>query len=325
MCVVDFLQGIRLSCSLNRGWPTFLQSEKARSISFEAFTLYIVVVLMSILLAEHYLLPMLDGIQVTIEERFAENGGGQSYMQGLRFAIKATNLLSSFIYYAFWLIPVCIGVSLPLSAEYAVTCAEEALKIQTSNGKIGKDLPNKFADLLYDLIVVGTFPAIVSLIDAVNFFSQGLEYLAVPLQYIGISNASAFVSYLVHTIPFLLGMFSFCCWAWLYSYWTFSAVWKVQGMRGPMRLREVESNWAFYLGFGFALTLLSYFVSYFVFAALYYAAFPWLVMVAATAAAAKGKDDMPTALESRMHLPVFFLPRLLVKPILSLLRIHPST
>ena len=96
-------------------------------------------------------------------------------------------------------------------------------------------------------------------------------------------------------------------------------------MRGPMRLREVESNWAFYLGFGFALTLLSYFVSYFVFAALYYAAFPWLVMVAATAAAAKGKDDIPTAIESRMHLPVFFLPRLLVKPILSLLRIHPST
>eukprot|EP00940_MAST-03C_sp_MAST-3C-sp2_P003091 g3091.t1 len=67
---------------------------------------------------------------------------------------------------------------------------------------------------------------------------------------------------------------------WVYAYYCFEYKWTLQGWSLQRRLREIETRWAFYAGFGAPPTLATYFFPTFVSAGIFALIFPLFILTA---------------------------------------------
>ena len=99
-------------------------------------------------------------------------------------------------------------------------------------------------------------------------------------------------------LPVVGSCISFLYVSWLYSFWAFNARWKSEGIGVVARLRKIETDWAFFLGFGAPLAAATFTNPFFINAAIYSLAFPWLVVVASGANIEVESGAVP----SRIHI-----------------------
>ncbi|KAL7751997.1 hypothetical protein RI367_002525 [Sorochytrium milnesiophthora] len=118
-------------------------------------------------------------------------------------------------------------------------------------------------------------------------------------------------------------LFSFTHVAWLYGYYSFEYKWIIRGWSLEQRMRYVEENWAYFAGFGFPCTMMTFFFSTVVAGGIFAIMFPMFIIMAnssssrahitaatshtgnAQATAANDDDDDPVSARPTSRMPIF--------------------
>mmetsp|Transcript_30236 Transcript_30236/g.50809 ORF Transcript_30236/g.50809 Transcript_30236/m.50809 type:complete len:313 (-) Transcript_30236:135-1073(-) len=109
-------------------------------------------------------------------------------------------------------------------------------------------------------------------------------------------------AYALAFIPYAGTCLSCLSFAWLSALFCFEYKWQMQGWDLERRLNYVESNWAFFAGFGTPCTLATYFLPTFVSAGLFALVFPLLIVLAVVSA---NPQPFPPSCTLPSHLPIF--------------------
>ena len=79
---------------------------------------------------------------------------------------------------------------------------------------------------------------------------------------------------LISFVPYLGPPTSFCLLSWIYSFYTFEYGWILKGWSMNSRMNFVEGKWAYFLGFGFPSTLMTFFFPQFISGGIFALLFP---------------------------------------------------
>lgn len=85
---------------------------------------------------------------------------------------------------------------------------------------------------------------------------------------------------LIGRMPYIGPSVSMAMLMWIYSFYSFEYRWVLQGWSLPRRLKEIETRWVFFAGFGAPSTLLTYFFPMFVSAGIFALIFPIFILTA---------------------------------------------
>lgn len=174
------------------------------------------------------------------------------------------------------------------------------------------------ADAFYDTLVVMTCFGIVIFVDILTATSPWVCHMIADLcAFLGSPSVeSLFRNQLSIILPAIGTCISFLYMCWLYSFWSFNARWKFQGIGIVERLRRIETDWAYFLGFGAPLAAATFSNTFFINAGVYSLAFPWLIILATCA----DNKHSRRSTSSRLH--IFHLSRLVFEKLRS--RVLPS-
>ncbi len=158
-------------------------------------------------------------------------------------------------------------------------------------------------DVFYDTVVVMTCFGTVGCVDLVTAASPWICHRVADLcVMVGSEPLDHLFRHQISTVLPILGTsVSFVYVCWLYSFWAFNARWKFEGLGIVARLRKIETDWAFFLGFGAPLAAATFTNPFFINAAVYALAFPWLVILASGADTTVTRNRTTTTL-SRIHI-----------------------
>jgi hypothetical protein len=158
-------------------------------------------------------------------------------------------------------------------------------------------------DVFYDTVVVMTCFGTVGCVDLLTAASPWMCHRLADLCVMaGSAPLDRLFRYQLSAVLPVLGTgVSFVYVCWLYSFWAFNARWKFEGIGIVARLRKIETDWAFYLGFGAPLAAVTFNNPFFINAAVYALAFPWLVILA-SGADTTVKRGRSTTTPSRIHI-----------------------
>ncbi|KAI8815706.1 etoposide-induced protein 2.4-domain-containing protein [Fimicolochytrium jonesii] len=152
-------------------------------------------------------------------------------------------------YYTFWVYPIYI-VTFVLNAMWYQKIAERSFRVQ-----VGKPVTVAFSyQRLITLLTSESYRALLLL----NFLIQ---------------------SALVYFIPIFGPPLSFVCFCWSASFYAFEYRWGQKGWTLEQQIEHFERHWAYYFGFGFPCTLLTFFFPQIVSQGLFALIFPLYIIL----------------------------------------------
>jgi etoposide-induced 2.4 mRNA len=94
-----------------------------------------------------------------------------------------------------------------------------------------------------------------------------------------IYRAILFMNYLIfatiiYVLPIVGPIISFTYFCWIYAYYSFEYKWINQGWKLEKRIEYFEEKWAYFAGFGFTFTAITFFVDHFLSAGVFALFFP---------------------------------------------------
>ena len=239
----EFWRGLNTGLSLYLAWPVFLASSKVRKNALQSFLFNGIIFLSSILFVEYFIFPLFLRARVVIV--------GFGWIDSLLSGITRV------VYYCFWLLPLYV-ISLMLNMSAVTEVAEDtfiALKIK-------QDVSPEAARVLADMIFESIFVTVCMIVAA------AIDLLVALAPYV---SPSFWIFYPC----------SFLFWTWIMAFCAFNTKWKLQGVGILRRVCAIETNFAFYAGFGTPITAFTYFYpNFFVNAIVYSLMYPWVVIIA---------------------------------------------
>lgn len=278
-----FYQGLCLGVSVHKAWPVFLTSSTVRKRSAQSLVLNGGIFLASIYLVETCLFPLFRNVV-------------DSSPFWLAYFL---NMVMGILYYGCWLLPLYV-IQLVMNMNAVTEVAKDTLfTVLRVPSNTNANLSSVISDVLFETVFVTACMIFAGVID------------------IGITLA-----------PYTSDIFWLCypCsiiyWTWIYAFCAFNTKWKLQGVGVLRRINAIQSNAAFYCGFGTPLTLLTYFYpNFFVNAVIYALLYPWFVIIAC--ASNNGDTDpslnpmLAVEYDPTMQFPVFKIPYTIASRLLS--------
>lgn len=293
--VVNFYNGLCASLAIHKAWPIFLKSYKVRYRTAQSFAFNGIIYLSSIMLVEYTIFPLMRHVIGTLS---GEGAGWLGYLvEGLTWLV----------YHVFWLLPLYV-ISLILNMTTVTEVAEDTFKVVGLPHDKNSSISNVISDMLFESFFLAMCMGVAA----------GFDILVVLSSY-------------VSKILLLFYPVSFLYWAWIYAFCAFNTKWKLQGVGIIRRVGSIESNVAFFAGFGTPLTALTYFFPNFFVNAVFYALFyPWLVIIACASCndasnatlnpLLKEDADKETSAKSKIiRFRIFHLPQSIAQSVLACL------
>jgi etoposide-induced 2.4 mRNA len=241
--LADFLNGVSTGIAFYVAWPVFLKSSKVRKNALQSFLFNGLIFLSSILVVEYFIFPLFRSAKFLI----ASFGWLDTLLAGI----------TRVVYYCFWLLPLYV-ISLMLNMSAVTEVAEDTFIVL----KIKQDVSSEAARVLADVIFESIFVAVCMIVAAVIDLLVALAPYVSPLLWVFYPC-------------------SFLFWTWIMAFCAFNTKWKLQGVGILRRVRAIETNFAFYAGFGTPITAFTYFYpNFFVNAIVYSLMYPWVVIIA---------------------------------------------
>jgi etoposide-induced 2.4 mRNA len=138
-----------------------------------------------------------------------------------------------------------------------------------------------------------------------------------------IYRAILFMNYLIfatiiYILPIVGPIISFIYFCWIYAYYSFEYKWINQGWKLEKRIEYFEERWAYFAGFGFTFTVITFFVDQFLSAGVFALFFPIYIIMANNALPMPRQNER-TRFSSLMpyRLPVFWVARKLNDKIIT--------
>ncbi|KAI8058681.1 etoposide-induced protein 2.4-domain-containing protein [Gilbertella persicaria] len=131
-----------------------------------------------------------------------------------------------------------------------------------------------------------------------NVISSMASTVLTTLLYI---NCGVFAS-LLYKVPYVGILLSFLMNCMIFSYYCFEFQWVYKGWSIEKRLSFMESHWAFFLGFGFPATFITFFLSFLRSGAVFALIYPFFIimaMIAAPKATTPYAQTMPSGIKAR--------------------------
>tara|TARA_B100001250_G_scaffold376447_1_gene364749 strand:- start:14 stop:991 length:978 start_codon:yes stop_codon:yes gene_type:complete len=292
--IVDFYNGICASLAIHKAWPIFLKSYKVRYRTAQSFLFNGIIYLTSIMLVEYTIFPLIRHVIGTLSGE--EAGWVGFFLEGITWIF----------YHIFWLLPLYV-ISLILNMTTVTEVAEDTFKVVGLPHDKSSSVSNLISDMLFESLFLAMCMAVAGGVDILVMLSPYISKLLL-----------------------LFYPVSFFYWAWIYAFCAFNTKWKLQGVGIIRRVGSIESNMAFFAGFGTPLTALTYFYPNFFVNAVFYALFyPWLVIVACASCndssnptlnpLLKEKNDENYVMMRVNRFPIFRLPQSIAQKLLTCL------
>ncbi|CAG8614111.1 10982_t:CDS:2 [Funneliformis mosseae] len=130
-----------------------------------------------------------------------------------------------------------------------------------------------------------------------------------------IYRAVLFMNYLffattIYILPIVGPIISFIFFCWIYAYYSFEYKWINRGWKLEQRIQYFEEKWAYFAGFGFTFTVLTFFIDQFLSAGVFALFFPLYIIMANNARPMPRQDERARFSSSIPYrLPVFWVAR----------------
>ncbi|EXX63360.1 EI24-domain-containing protein [Rhizophagus irregularis] len=280
LCVQYFWCGFKDAFAWPSSLITIYGSETIRNRTRNCFILNGLIFLGSIFFFNHITIPTLHfffGKTFFISLNQRNNSGDVIHSPFL------TNILDTIIaltYQLFWVYPIFL-LSFVLNAVWYQEIADRAYQLQ-----FGQPVNSHFT------------------------YNRMLRLMADEIY-----RAILFMNYLVfatiiHIIPFIGPIISFISFCWIYAYYSFEYKWINKGWKLEKRIEYFEERWAYFAGFGFTFTVITFFVDQFLSAGVFALFFP-LYIIMANNALPMPRQNERTRFSSFIpyRLPVFWVAR----------------
>uniref|UniRef100_A0A7S2S439 Etoposide-induced protein 2.4 n=1 Tax=Mucochytrium quahogii TaxID=96639 RepID=A0A7S2S439_9STRA len=235
-----WLCGFRESIKFNRTL-SYIGTLQSSSISTQqCFVMNGIIFVGSIFMFNHFLTPMLSKLGERLEG-FSGDEQKEKW-EDTEYLVLA---ISSFLFKAFWLVPMYI-LSFVLNAAWYLDIAKQVYLLEYGKLKTADSMADIVRDSLYNHMLM----AWVSL-----------------------------ASYLVYYIPSIGPIISLAYTSWAIAFYCFDYKWTLQGWELQKRLRVFQANWVYMLGFGMPCALLTMFLPQFLGYGIYALTFPVCMII----------------------------------------------
>ncbi|KAG9291658.1 hypothetical protein G9A89_022077 [Geosiphon pyriformis] len=239
-------------------WPSSLiiiyGSTTIRNRALKCFILNGVIFLGSIFFFNHITLPILHALfRITFFSSRISSSETIEDTAELTITTKSKPFLDSFVILAYqllWVYPIFL-LSFVLNAMWYQQIADRAYTLQYDKPPNLKLTYNRF---------------LMQLADEIYRAFLFMNYLC--------------VSTLVYLVPFIGPLISFMLICWIYAFYSFEYKWINKGWNLEQRINYFEERWAYFAGFGFLFTLVTFFVNQFLSASIFAMAFPIYIIMA---------------------------------------------
>ncbi|KAI8587779.1 etoposide-induced protein 2.4-domain-containing protein [Geranomyces variabilis] len=252
---LTFLEGARVHAGFGyqglkdaSAWPSALiaiyGSKTIQANAFKCLLLNGLLFLGSIFLFDYAVLPVSRSLRGYAATAAGDGGGKSPAVAGDLF-----DTLLGMTYSVLWVYPI-YAISFILNAMWYQRIADRSYRVQ-----VGKPVSAPFTyDRLLKMITDEAYRGLLLL----NFLAQSL---------------------LVYFIPYVGPALSFLCFCWVASFYSFEYRWASKGWSLQQRVDHFESHWAYYIGFGFPVTALTFFFPQFISQGLFALLFPVYIIM----------------------------------------------